>query len=576
MTAEPAKPSGKDETVEDGPAKKTAAAAKPSGSGEPKAGSAASPAAPTPEKGTTGAAGKTQPAATAQGFGRSASTTPKAGTVADTAKTAATSKPAPVSETARKTPSAGATTGQTTTGKAAAGQTPTGKAAAGKPETTPAGDVTKTGKPAGDPKDRPESPIETPTAPAGPKISDARPSRHTSFAALTFAALLGGALALVGYVLITDSDRLFGGAETGDEQAAAIAEAEAQIADLQQRIESLAAADDSGTGAAIPPLIDRLDQLEVSLGEIRDTAPAAGGDIDAATLAALQETAEAARADAEEALRRVESMSGETGTDETAGALDEQLTALERQIEELRSGSAESGDRLAALGDRIDQLATTVEQRIVPAMAEIEEAASAARESQKVARSVSARALNTVLEQGGRFAGEAAAAAALIGDSKTARDLRAVAETEVKSEAALNAEFDRLADEMIRSGGTSKTEESGVIARLVGSAKSLVKVRPAGPQPGNSVPAIVSRIEAALEEGALQRAYSEWQRLPPPAKTISEEFAADLNNRIEAEQRIEAAIDALNEADGSAGSRNGGANDSGNATDGESGQAGEG
>lgn len=103
------------------------------------------------------------------------------------------------------------------------------------------------------------------------------------------------------------------------------------------------------------------------------------------------------------------------------------------------------------------------------------------------------------------------------------------------SAAALATEFRPLADKI--------TAEPRVAAdtfgdKLLRIAEKVVTVRAVGDGSGTDQPALVARIEAALNRGALADAATTWDALPETAKSISSAWAGRLKARVAADAAL--------------------------------------
>jgi hypothetical protein len=67
---------------------------------------------------------------------------------------------------------------------------------------------------------------------------------------------------------------------------------------------------------------------------------------------------------------------------------------------------------------------------------------------------------------------------------------------------------------------------------------SVVKVRRVGDVEGETVDAIVSRIEDRLRSGDLQAAAQQWDTLPDAAKSASIDFKRKLDARVQVENLV--------------------------------------
>src|SRR5690606_36966651 len=81
---------------------------------------------------------------------------------------------------------------------------------------------------------------------------------------------------------------------------------------------------------------------------------------------------------------------------------------------------------------------------------------------------------------------------------------------------------------------------AGMVDRLIQHASSLVTVRPAGPIAGDSVPAIVSRMKAAVEARDLATALKEREALPEEGKAASAAWAEDAAARLALDRQLAA------------------------------------
>jgi len=423
---------------------------------------------------------------------------------------------------------------------------------------------------------------------ASPVIAPAKSG--SSFGSLLLSGVLGGVIALGGAGALNSAGilqsvpvvgGLFGGANT----APAIEDTNARIAEISTRLDALSAPD----GSAIAVLAERVDAAEARLADSRTGA--SGETINLANQALT--AAEAASQKAEETAARIDelsagivnsasggtvdieavklALSGETqALGERIKAMEEQLTtgsdaeamtaisadldAIKLQVTNLASiaeNVTSIEDRttgidqmVTSLSDRLVALEASVNENILPSMSEVEKAAIAAIESQRVARSVSARALGAALEQGGRFTSELASAAALIGESEAIANLRSLADSGVLTETDLRGRFDAVAVE-IMSAEAGNAAGDGILDQFMASARSLVQVRPAGPVEGDSTGAILSRIEANLANSDLAGARTEWSALDEAAKSASQDWADALDERIRAGKLIETVIGEL-------------------------------
>ncbi len=388
---------------------------------------------------------------------------------------------------------------------------------------------------------------------------------RTSSSSLVLSAVLGGAVALAGSTLFGENSvlrnvPLIGGLVSGADPANDAVSAE--LADLKMQIEAIgksntvpteitdrlsgiegvistlkenigATASGGGTGDALniaKAAEERSLALEKQVSQLEDrivSAAGAGIDVEAVKTALSGETTQLAE--------RIAAL--ETAAKNISPVMGDQLTGVNEQVGELKGA-------LSAIESRISTLELTVNEKIMPSMESVEKAGEAALQSQSVARSVSARALEVALENGNSIDAELASAEALIGKSANIDALKALSAKGIKSGQTLVSEFDVIAGKIQSLDGGTQTD-SGIMDRFLASAKSLVTVRPAGPIDGDSDIAVVSRISASLNSGVFADGLSEWQKLSDPAKEASKEWAQALADRTQANRLIRKIIGEL-------------------------------
>ena len=195
----------------------------------------------------------------------------------------------------------------------------------------------------------------------------------------------------------------------------------------------------------------------------------------------------------------------------------------------------------ADLGERI----TAIEQSLERLSQQVEAAGNA---DARMARIAAATALKAAIDQGGPFQDELDTYAAVAPQSPLIEELRPYAEEGVATRAALISAMPDAASAMI-TAARPMPEDAGFFDRLLASARSLVSVRPIGDVEGESVPATVARMEAAVAEGNYERALAEYDSLPEAARQAAPEFAARLRARHAADEVVLRALaDALRPA----------------------------
>ncbi|MBU2329664.1 MAG: hypothetical protein KJ755_20285 [Alphaproteobacteria bacterium] len=259
----------------------------------------------------------------------------------------------------------------------------------------------------------------------------------------------------------------------------------AEIEALKAEVARLAA--QPATPAADPALAERLSALEASIADA-STAPAADPS--------------------------------------AVEALKTQLVAAEQAIESLRS-------EIASNKQAMDESAT----RLSEAERKLEEP----RSDIEMARAIALAGLKTAIDRGGPFLSELDALKSVSPEDPSVASLTPLASTGVPSRSDLTREFGQVAEDILAAINQRAAGE-GWTDRLIASARSLVKVRPVGNVEGDSPEAIVARVENKLQNGDLKGAALEWELLPGAGKQASSDFVTKLKNRIEAEERVSAAL----------------------------------
>lgn len=264
----------------------------------------------------------------------------------------------------------------------------------------------------------------------------------------------------------------------------------AEIEALKADLAAVAAASGTtDTAGATQALDDRFRALETAL----ESMPQGGGG----DMTALNE--------------RLASL--EAGLADAARAAQEQATTAE-------TARAEMVTRLAALEETVSGLATRVEEQA---------------EQPNAALAISASALKAAIDRGDPFMTELETFAAISPDAAEIEPLRGMAASGVPSRTAIAAAFPDAAAAMIAAARTSDPN-AGILDRLMSSAQSLVQVRPVGMVAGEDAPAIVARMEVAIEKGDYAAALSEYRALPEAARAAGADYAARIEARHAADE----------------------------------------
>lgn len=209
--------------------------------------------------------------------------------------------------------------------------------------------------------------------------------------------------------------------------------------------------------------------------------------------------------------------------------------------EELQALRQEAEGAVGLLDQRIDEATTTAEQATDVA-AKAEEAATTAVERVDAAirdarLGAAAASLTSRLLNGVPFADALDEAAALL-DAPAPEPLAAVAAEGVPTTTELARGLSRVARSAIEADIEARTG-GGILGQASARFQSVLAGRPAGELPGETVEAILSRIEARLREGDARAALAEADALPDPVQEALGEWLARLRARVAAADAAE-------------------------------------
>jgi hypothetical protein len=401
---------------------------------------------------------------------------------------------------------------------------PKDAAAEPKSPTAPADAAAKTEPPGtrAEPPPRSAGSGRPPPPPPPPRAGD-------GWRAYGLAGLAGGVVAFLLIVLLQAIGLLPTPGQTAAGQALEQSQgASDTAAALERRVMALEAMTET-----LPASIDRLDNvagtvttlqatdksLEPVVGEVeslKSTVADLGTKLDAAESSSGQALADLTQRVTRLAAAAASGGSGGGGSPEAIATLSDQL------------GDAESG--LKAVAGRVDALEKSV--------AALEASSGAGVDSARAARAVAFAALRRAAAAGGSFTSDLGMLSTLGVSGDAFESLRPLAADSTPSAAELAAEFPGVASAILAAtaGGDP---DAGFFQRLVGSARGLVSIRPAGPVAGDDPPAIVSRMQAAVDKGDLATALDERDGLPDAGKEASASWAAAAADRIKIDSLID-------------------------------------
>ncbi|WP_180900863.1 COG4223 family protein [Martelella soudanensis] len=222
----------------------------------------------------------------------------------------------------------------------------------------------------------------------------------------------------------------------------------------------------------------------------------------------------------------------------------EDIASLKQQVSSIQSTQQSDVGAVKSLESRLDQLKSSLssdQQAVRQKLAALEAKVNTPGKDLAVARAIAAAGLKSAIDRGDNFATELATYAEVAPENTDISKLKALATSGIPTREELSAEFSDAADAII-AATEAPPPEGNIFNRLVDSAKDLVSVRPVGDVEGDTVPAIVARIENALTKGDLKKAEAEWETLPADGKQASQKFADGLKARIEADDLVSSTL----------------------------------
>ncbi len=386
-----------------------------------------------------------------------------------------------------------------------------------------------------------------------------QPRRGGGFG-LFVAGIVGGVIALAGAggLYAAGIIPIAGG---GQDDSAAIQSLQqdvdtlkSNLADTRKIAES--GADSSALQDSVNANQTRLDQLSSTVDGVQSdvadlkSALASGNGGEAPALAALQDRVA-------ELETRLQSLGDNGGQTVDLGPLQDRISALESKVSDLAGAAGQD----SGLADRIDQIAQNLQSAADKASSAADSANAASQAAQAnsgridklessvaslsdkvasqanqpdVGRAIAASALKSAIESGAPFATELDTYAALSPDAQGLDELRQWADSGLPTRAALAAQADAAAEEMIAAAEPA-SQGGGFFHRLFASAQSMIKVRPVGEAEGDGVPAIAARIEAAVRDGDYKKAVDEYETLPDGPKAAGKDFIEKVRARVRAD-----------------------------------------
>lgn len=354
--------------------------------------------------------------------------------------------------------------------------------------------------------------------------TDAKPSKSTSSGSGGLIGGLVGGLIAAGAIYGLQWGGVLplpGGSETG---SVAMADLDARLSALSAKVDGMPVVNDSA--AALATLSQRVEAIEQVSGEP----------------ASANATALAARVDElAQRLDAISTASPGTGADSalaaTIGGLQTEAAATASSLEAIGSKLSGLESSIATLEQKQADAQTAITARLSDAEAKLAKPDA----NLDVARAIASVGLKAAIDRGGPFAAELDAFASVASDDAAIAGLRDFAASGVPTRSQLLAAFPAAADRMIAAMRPAEPD-AGIFDRLMSSAMTMVKVRKVGDVEGDSVEAIVARMETRITDGDLEGALAEWQKLPDPAKAAAGDFGDKLAARAKVDGLLATAV----------------------------------
>ena len=282
-------------------------------------------------------------------------------------------------------------------------------------------------------------------------------------------------------------------------------------------------------------LAQRLEKVEARIATLESrpapSLPALPPPVDLAPLekriAAAETSAESARRETIRLRDNMQSAASAPIAPQVAQQIEFDIRPVEERIARLESELAEMRTALAA--PKTQMRAT--EAPNVPASSANEAAALAAI----------AASLTQKIDKGAPLAREIAALEKIGADAARIAALRPFANG-APSSIKLAQEFSAQSSAMLRT--LRPPEGDGdLLDRVARSASSLVRVRPIGETTREDAPALIARIEAALQRADIVEAMSLFAKLPKETQDAARDFAARAHQRAAADLAIRQLVD---------------------------------
>ncbi len=267
----------------------------------------------------------------------------------------------------------------------------------------------------------------------------------------------------------------------------------------------------------------RTDGLFERLSEVEKTAAEHSEQIAAAPIAERLQALENLAAQMQDEAAKFEDQLAAVDADRLTAELALLADTLRGVSEDVRSLKA--AQLPADIPDRVGQIAQGVNaaaeqiNKLTLAVATLEEQVARPDPTAEAALGIALANLARAIDAGTGFEAELGAIAALAPEDPAVAALAEVAPKGVRSFVSLSQEFADLVDPLLTAERRAGRET--FLERIIGSALSIVTVRRVGDVEGDTVEAIVARIETRLGQEDLSGALGEAKLLTGPAAEVA-------------------------------------------------------
>jgi hypothetical protein len=272
-----------------------------------------------------------------------------------------------------------------------------------------------------------------------------------------------------------------------------------------------------GSVQELPPEVgSRIAKLEEALGGL-SAASQAGQPPQVAALSLRLTQIEKSTHEANEAVRtgiaRFEADLSAIRTE--AGRLAQRLDGLKGEMDERMKATAKAAD----VGPLAARLATLEQDLQTFRSSEADRTANTSR----VLLSLELANLKRAVDRGEAYAAELVQVKNVAGNTVNLSALERSMQEGVPTIPELAKSFRRIANAML--DAEEQPADATVVDRLLSGARSIVRVRKAGPAADdNSAEAVIGRMEAALKDGRLADVLANAKKLPPKAELAGEDW----------------------------------------------------